>query len=257
MILIIRVILQKHRIGQRAIWQRNRKMVIQLASLSTMYIAVWIPDIISYVIPIIVPNPLALDLASNVFCYFEYLAALLCPFVCLVGLPEVRQSIHQIFIRFNTIQPASQHPPGIGLFDWFCDVFGPVIVGTVATMILIIRIIVQKHRVGQRAIWQRNRKMVIQLASLSTMYIAVWIPDIISFVLPIIVPNPLALDLASNVFCYFEYFAALLCPFACLVGLPEVRQSMRQIFIRFNTIQPSSQNPVEFLRPLPQRVFGK
>ncbi|CAF4270181.1 unnamed protein product, partial [Adineta steineri] len=100
------------RIGQRAIWQRNRKMVIQLASLSTMYIAVWIPDIISYVIPIIVPNPLALDLASNVFCYFEYLAALLCPFVCLVGLPEVRQSIHQIFIRFNTIQPASQHPVG-------------------------------------------------------------------------------------------------------------------------------------------------
>ncbi|CAF4039839.1 unnamed protein product [Adineta steineri] len=153
--------------------------------------------------------------------------------------------------------PCYQFEPGIGLFDWFCDVFGPVIVGTVATMILIIRIIVQKHRVGQRAIWQRNRKMVIQLASLSTMYIAVWIPDIISFVLPIIVPNPLALDLASNVFCYFEYFAALLCPFACLVGLPEVRQSMRQIFIRFNTIQPSSQNPVEFLRPLPQRVFGK
>ncbi|CAF4329746.1 unnamed protein product, partial [Adineta steineri] len=82
-------------------------------------------------------------------------------------------------------------------------------------------------------------------------------PDIISFVIPIIVPNPLALDLASNVFCYFEYFAALLCPFACLVGLPEVRQSMRQIFIRFNTIQPSSQNPVEFLRPLPQCAFGK
>ncbi|CAF3646485.1 unnamed protein product [Adineta steineri] len=153
--------------------------------------------------------------------------------------------------------PCYQFEPGVGLFDWFCDVFGPVIVGTVATMILIIRIIVQKHRVGQRAIWQRNRKMVIQLAALSTMYIAVWIPDIISFVIPIIVPNPLALDLASNVFCYFEYFAALLCPFACLVGLPEVRQSMRQIFIRFNTIQPSSQNPVEFLRPLPQRVFGK
>ncbi|CAF1451115.1 unnamed protein product [Adineta steineri] len=173
MILIIRIIVQKHRVGQRAIWQRNRKM------------------------------------------------------------------------------------PGIGLFDWFCDVFGPVIVGTVATMILIIRIIVQKHRVGQRAIWQRNRKMVIQLASLSAMYIAVWTPDIISFVIPIIVPNPLALDLASNVFCYFEYFAALLCPFACLVGLPEVRQSMRQIFIRFNTIQPSSQNPVEFLRPLPQCAFGK
>ncbi|CAF4116427.1 unnamed protein product, partial [Adineta steineri] len=139
--------------------------------------------------------------------------------------------------------------PGLGLFDWFCNVFGPIIVGTVATMILIIRVILQKHRIGQRAIWQRNRKMVIQLASLSTMYIAVWIPDIISYVIPIIVSNPLALDLASNVFCYFEYLAALLCPFVCLVGLPEVRQSIRQIFIRFNTVQPTFQNPVGFLRP--------
>ncbi|CAF1506895.1 unnamed protein product [Adineta steineri] len=153
--------------------------------------------------------------------------------------------------------PCYQFEPGIGLFDWFCDVFGPIIVGTVATMVLIIRVILQKHRVGQRAIWQRNRKMVIQLAALSTMYIAVWIPNIISFVIPIIVPNQLALDLASNVFCYFEYFAVLLCPFVCLVGLPEVRQSIYQIFIRFNTIQPSSQNPIEFLRPLPQRAFGK
>ncbi|CAF1419242.1 unnamed protein product [Adineta steineri] len=198
---------------------------------------------------------MALDITSIYSALFLILLTITIPsIICSIYIvyhfirsQELRKRLNNhiivVLVLFSFIQP------GLGLFDWFCNVFGPIIVGTVATMILIIRVILQKHRIGQRAIWQRNRKMVIQLASLSTMYIAVWIPDIISYVIPIIVSNPLALDLASNVFCYFEYLAALLCPFVCLVGLPEVRQSIRQIFIRFNTVQPTFQNPVGFLRP--------
>jgi len=107
-VLIGRVIVQKRRVGQRAIWQRNRKMVLQLSSISIMYIIVWIPSILCYLIALIFQIAFAFDLASNVFIYFKYLTSLLCPFMCLVGLPEVLQSIKQIFTRFNTVQPLVQ-----------------------------------------------------------------------------------------------------------------------------------------------------
>ncbi len=106
--LISRVIVQKRRVGQRAIWQRNRKMVLQLSSISIMYIIVWIPSILCYLIALIFQIAFAFDLASNVFIYFKYITSLLCPFMCLVGLPEVFQSIKQIFTRFNTVQPLVQ-----------------------------------------------------------------------------------------------------------------------------------------------------
>ncbi len=106
--LIVRVILQKRRVGQRALWQRNRKMVLQLSSISIMYIIVWIPSILCYLIALIFQIAFAFDLASNVFIYFKYITSLLCPFMCLVGLPEVFQSIKQIFTRFNTVQPLVQ-----------------------------------------------------------------------------------------------------------------------------------------------------
>jgi len=107
-VLIGRVIVQKRRVGQRAIWQRNRKMVLQLSSISIMYIIVWIPSILCYLIALIFQIAFAFDLASNVFIYFKYLTSLLCPFMCLVGLPEVLQSIKQIFTQFNTVQPLVQ-----------------------------------------------------------------------------------------------------------------------------------------------------
>jgi hypothetical protein len=107
-VLISRVIVQKRRVGQRAIWQRNRKMVLQLSSISIMYIIVWIPSILCYLIALIFQIAFAFDLASNVFIYFKYITSLLCPFMCLVGLPEVFQSIKQIFTRFNTVQPLVQ-----------------------------------------------------------------------------------------------------------------------------------------------------
>jgi len=115
------------------------------------------------------------------------------------------------------------------------------LIAAIATTVLIVRVIVQKRRVGQRAIWQRNRKMVLQLSFVSIMYIIVWIPSILCYLIALIFQIAFAFDLASNVLIYFKYISSLLCPFVCLIGLPEVFQSIKQIFTRFNTIQPAVQ----------------
>jgi len=126
------------------------------------------------------------------------------------------------------------------------------LIGTIATTVLIVRVIVQKRRVGQREIWQRNRKMVLQLSSVSIMYIIVWIPNILCYLMSLLFTVPFAADLSADVLIYFEYITSLLCPFMCLVGLPEVRQSIKQIFTRFNTVQPSVRTLGPSVIPLQQ-----
>ncbi|CAF0809756.1 unnamed protein product [Adineta steineri] len=156
-----------------------------------------------------------------------------------VRFSQIRKKLNNhvilILLLVNFIQVA------LGLFDWFCNIFTPIIISIIATIILIVRVLLQKRRVGQRAIWQRNRKMVLQLASVSLMYIIVWIPIIVGFVIPLIIPNAFILQLSSAVFIYFEYISFLFCPFMCLTGLPEIRQSIKNIFIRNNIIQPTIQ----------------
>ncbi len=105
---------------------------------------------------------------------------------------------------------------------------------------------------GQRDIWRRNRKMVIQLASISIMYIIIWISSVVCFVVPLIVPSPLALELGIAILSYVQYVSCLLCPFMCLIGLPEIRDSIKQMFKRTNNVQPLTQNRTAFIIHLPQ-----
>ena len=140
----------------------------------------------------------------------------------------------------------------LGLYDWISNVFAPVVVGTGATAALVLRVLLQKRRVGQPGIWRRNCKMVIQLVSVSTIYIIVWIPIVVCFVVPLIVPSPFTLELVLAVLNYLQYIPCLLCPFMCLVGLPEIRDSFKQMLTRMNTVQPLSQNRTTFTTRLPQ-----
>jgi hypothetical protein len=127
------------------------------------------------------------------------------------------------------------------------------LIGTIATTVLIVRVIVQKRRVGQREIWQRNRKMVLQLSSVSILYIVVWIPNILCYLISLLFPVPFAVELAADVLIYFPYISSLLCPFMCLVGLPEVLQSVKQVFTRINKVQASVQTVGTTHIPLQQR----
>ena len=128
-----------------------------------------------------------------------------------------------------------------------------MIVGGIATTIIIVRVLLQKRRVGQREIWRRNRKLVIQLASISIMYIVVWIPSVVCFIVPLIVPSPLSSQLTTGILNYSQYMSVLLCPFMCLIGLPEIRHSLKQMFTRLNFVQPLTQSPTALVTILPTR----
>jgi hypothetical protein len=49
-----------------------------------------------------------------------------------------------------------------------------VLLSTLATWIIIVRVLIQKHRVtAQRTVWQRSRRIIMQLIVLSALYMTV------------------------------------------------------------------------------------
>ncbi len=104
-----------------------------------------------------------------------------------------------------------------------------VILSTVATWTIIIRVLIQKRRANaQRTVWQRSHRMIIQIISLSVIYMIVWIPCDICFVITLFTPVPFLTAFYSAYLSYYQYIACLLCPFACLLGSSDLRQTLRK-----------------------------
>jgi hypothetical protein len=103
-----------------------------------------------------------------------------------------------------------------------------VILSILATLVIIIRLLLQKRRATtQRSIWNRSRRLILQLMALSALYILVWLPCVICFVITLFKPVPFLSSLYSAYLSYFQYFSSLLCPFVCLLGMPEIRRALR------------------------------
>jgi len=117
-----------------------------------------------------------------------------------------------------------------------------VMLSTLATWIIIIRVLIQRRRVTtQRTVWQRSRRLIIQLVSLSTLYMIVWLPCVICFVITLFTPVPFLSAFYSAYLSYYQYISCLLCPFVCLLGSSEIREALknnRLIHPFVHTVQP-------------------
>ena len=109
---------------------------------------------------------------------------------------------------------------------------------TIATWIIIIRVLIQRGRINtQRTVWQRSRRIIIQLISLSALYMIVWLPCVICFVITLFTPVPFLTAFYSAYLSYYQYISSLLCPFICLLGSPEIRHALRNNRLIQPTVQ--------------------
>jgi phosphatidylglycerophosphate synthase len=94
--LILRVLLQKHRLHQPIQWRKHRKMTIQLLSISILYLIFSFPNTFMIFIDFC---GLSYDKDSDVKQYaafLSYLVILFFPFVCILSLPELQNKIRKI-----------------------------------------------------------------------------------------------------------------------------------------------------------------
>lgn len=106
-------------------------------------------------------------------------------------------------------------------FNWLTFGVIPVCSISVFSLCLIIRVVRQKQRARGRIRWGRHRFMVIQLISVSCLYILFDSPTIIIGLIRLYLPT-FAADIQTLYLFYIVYLLPLLIPFVCLSTFREL-----------------------------------
>ncbi|CAF1325883.1 unnamed protein product [Rotaria sordida] len=139
--------------------------------------------------------------------------------------------------------PCYYNNKSLALYDTIVNSILPTPIITIFSIALIIRVIKQKQTVHRHFNWRRHRKMVIQLLSITALFLFFNFP-----MTTLVLANACGLpDGATGQFEFYTYylyhFVSLLMPFVCLGSLSEVRKKIKRMIIfrtMINVITPGN-----------------
>jgi len=114
-------------------------------------------------------------------------------------------------------------------FDFIFNVVFPAVIIMFANMTLVIRVIYQKMSRHHVINWRRQRKMILQLWIVSSLYLGFWLPVVITELIQITVLPSFMIDQLETML-FFTYFIPLFLPMICLSTLPELMKKIMNIF---------------------------
>ncbi len=115
-VLVSRVLHKKYRMKQQNIWKKNRRLLIQVLSITLLHNIMLFFMVTFMLIDLFspTPQPILVDFTFNYLKYGIYLVNLLCPFVSLVVLsqlwPHSISRFLRYFLRGNVVQPTIHIP---------------------------------------------------------------------------------------------------------------------------------------------------
>jgi hypothetical protein len=112
-------------------------------------------------------------------------------------------------------------------FNWLLLGVIPPCCITLFSVCLIIRVVVQKRRVHQRIHWRQHRRMVIQLLSISCLYIFFDDPTVVIGLIKLNQPT-FGNEVQMLYLYYIAYLLPALVPFVCLNGFRELLGKRRE-----------------------------
>jgi hypothetical protein len=116
------------------------------------------------------------------------------------------------------------------MWDFIVDQLVPIFTIIVFSTGLLVRVLRQKHRMCGMIDWRKNRKMTIQLLSISFFYLIILLPYAIVYIVRIFGLTGSLSDELSGYTVFFSYFILLLFPFVCALSLPELQTKMKNFF---------------------------
>ncbi|CAF3919715.1 unnamed protein product [Adineta steineri] len=121
-----------------------------------------------------------------------------------------------------TLQPI----PSIA--SWIYALLAPLFIICTSNILLIVRVIYQKRRMLQRNVWKKNKKMLLQLLSVTGVLYVSWVPISISSVITVLHPNQTLYELQGNwLLVGLIYLAVLFSPLSSSMAMPELRNEIR------------------------------
>ncbi|CAF1120541.1 unnamed protein product [Didymodactylos carnosus] len=118
--------------------------------------------------------------------------------------------------------PCYNYVPTIATVDWGINILFPSVLTPVFSLGLLLRVLYQQKKVRRTFQWRNNRKMVIQLLAIASLYSLFWIPlAILSIIRTFYIPT-FADVVTTYYFYYTPYLVQMLLPFVCLACLPQL-----------------------------------
>ena len=126
-------------------------------------------------------------------------------------------------------------------FDILFNIVFLTMLITVTNVALILRVVKRRANVRGRGqiSWRHQRKMVVQLVTLSSIYLAAWLP--VSVVeLGQVVFGPTFLQEPAHVFFFLYYIIPPILPIICLPSIPQLAKRMKRIILKcqWNVVTP-------------------
>ncbi|CAF1421783.1 unnamed protein product [Adineta ricciae] len=126
--------------------------------------------------------------------------------------------------------PCYQSYGVFGEWDLFANNCAPIILESVVSIGLILRVQWQKRRLRQSDQWRKQQRMIIQLCLVSGVNMCINLPIyLITFAHLCGLPSQYGVQ-ASSYFYFFSYLVTLLFPFTSLSQYPELRKVIKKIF---------------------------
>ena len=130
-------------------------------------------------------------------------------------------------------------------FDTFANNWVPIVAIPVLSSALLIRFLIQRRQMLREVFrWKRDRKMVIQLLSIASLYFLTWAPLQAATVYVNVVLNGAVPEFAVNYLYILPYFLHLLYPFVVLCSHPELRWQRRGVL-------PHENHPLQIITRVP------
>jgi len=130
----------------------------------------------------------------------------------------------------------------LATYDWIVDTALPSIVILLSDIVLVIRVTKQRYRRRQAITWSKQRRMTLQLLSISSIYLVTWLPNIVIGILQQFYPSAFLNVIEKNYVGDLTYLICLLIPWICIGLLPEFTKWMLNQFRRlkrqWNMVRP-------------------
>lgn len=103
------------------------------------------------------------------------------------------------------------------LFDLYLNNLVPIFAIPIACTTLYVRVMLQKHTMRQQAFkWSRDRKMILQLWAISSLYLALWMPLQLLWLINLYWNSTFLVEEQVKYLYLCPYFIHLVCPFIVL-----------------------------------------
>lgn len=133
--------------------------------------------------------------------------------------------------------------PNLALYEFFAHGTIPTILIAFLSLALLFRVLKQKRRMGQREHWNRHRKIILQMISISSLFLVTNLPLCIVALIQLLGLTYFAINIMSYLF-LLVYINPTIFPFISILSLPGLKQTFKCFAPRRNTrsnqIQPQA-----------------